>query len=76
MALKTLQCYGNDASPQHWSVLRAIHTLNTPQNYIHLLGGLSPIHLKRRRGLQGLMRGARGPFPLAAAMVGCGFVGH
>jgi hypothetical protein len=31
--------------------------------------GLSPIHLTRQRGAQGLMWGARGPFPPAAAMV-------
>jgi hypothetical protein len=40
-----------------------------PQQYIHKLGELSPIHLTRRRGAQGLMWGTRGPFPLAAAMV-------
>ncbi len=45
MALKALHCSGNDALPQHWTVLRAIHTLNSPQNYIRLLGRLSPIHL-------------------------------
>ncbi len=47
----------------------AIHTLNSPQKYICKLGGLSPIDLKRRRGAQGLMWGARGPFLPAAAMV-------
>jgi hypothetical protein len=47
-------------SPQHWSVLRAIHTLNTPQNYIRLLGRLSSIHLMRWREAQDLMWGARG----------------
>jgi hypothetical protein len=45
MALEALLCSGNDESPQHRSVLRAIHTLNSPQNYICLFGGLSPIHL-------------------------------
>jgi hypothetical protein len=65
MALKVLLCYGNDELPQHRSVLRAIHTLNDPKNYTHLLGGLSPIHLARWRGAQGLMWGARGPFLLA-----------
>jgi hypothetical protein len=49
--------------------LRAIHTLNTPKNYTRLLGGLSDIHLTRRAGAQGLMWGAKGPFPSAAAMV-------
>ncbi len=40
-----------------------------PQKYIRKLGGLLPIHLTHRRGAQGLMWGARGPFLLAAAMV-------
>ncbi len=40
-----------------------------PQQYIRKLGELSPIHLTRRRGVPGLMWGARGPFPPAAAMV-------
>jgi hypothetical protein len=44
MALKVLICSGNNALPQHWSVLRAIHTLNSPKNYICLLRGLSTIH--------------------------------
>ena len=70
IALKALLCSGNDESPQHWSVLRAIHTLNSPKNYIHKLGGLSPIHSTRQRGAQGLMWGTRGPFPPVAAMVG------
>ncbi len=64
------------ALPQHWSVLRAIHTLNTPQNYIRLLRGLSPIHLMHQRGAQGLMWGARRLFLPAAAMVSCGCVGR
>jgi hypothetical protein len=75
MALKALLCSGDDESPHHRSVLRAINTLNSPKKYICLLGGLSPIHLTRRRGAQGLMWGARGPFLLAAAMVGYGCVG-
>jgi hypothetical protein len=70
MALKALLCSGNDESPQHRSVLRAIHTLNSPKNYIRLLGGLLPIHLTHWHGAQGLIWGARGPFLLAAAMVG------
>ena len=69
MALKVLLCSGNDELPQNWSVLRAIHTLNSPKNYIRKLGGLSPIHSMHRRGAQGLMWGTRGPFPPAAAMV-------
>jgi hypothetical protein len=41
----------------------------SPKNYIRKLGGLSTIHSMRQRGAQGLMWGARRPFPLAAAMV-------
>jgi hypothetical protein len=62
MALKALLCFGNDESPQHQSVLRAIHTINSPKNYTRLLGGLSPIHLACQRGVQGLMWGTRGHF--------------
>jgi hypothetical protein len=40
-----------------------------PQKHIHKLRGLLPIHSTRQRGAQGLMWGARGEFPLAAAMV-------
>jgi hypothetical protein len=76
MPLKVLLCSGNDASPQHWSVLRAMHTLNSLKNYIHMLGGLSPIHSTRQSGVKGLMWGTRGPYPPAAAMVGYGCVGQ
>ncbi len=62
MALKALLCSGDDESPQHRSVLRAINTLNSPKNYIRLLGGLSPIHSMHRHGAQGLMWGAGGHF--------------
>jgi hypothetical protein len=75
MALKVLFCSGDDELPQHWSVLRAIHTLNSPKNYIPLLGGLLLIHLTRQCGAKGLMWGTRGPFPPAVAMVGYGCVG-
>jgi hypothetical protein len=68
-ALKVLLCSGDDASPQHWSVLRAMHTLNSRKNYIRLLGRLSPIHSMSLRGAQGLMWGTRGAFPLGAAMI-------
>ncbi len=71
MALEALTCSGNDALPQHWSVLRAIHTLTTPKKYIRLLGGLSSIYSMRRCGLLSLMWVARVAFPPAAAMVGC-----
>jgi hypothetical protein len=70
MALEALLCSGDDTMPQHWSVLRAIHTLNPPKNYIRLLGGLSAIHLTHRCSAQGLMWGARGPFLLVVAIVG------
>jgi hypothetical protein len=76
MALKALLCSGDDELPQHLSVLRAIHTLNSPQNYVRLLGGLLPIHMLRRRGVQGLSWGTRGPFLPAAVMVGYGCVGQ
>jgi hypothetical protein len=76
MALKVLLCSGNDESPHLQSVLRTIHTLNSPQNYIHLLEGLSPINSTRQRGVQGLMWGTWGPFQPAAAMVGYGCVGQ
>jgi hypothetical protein len=69
MALKTLQCCGNASLPEQRSALRDIHTLNSPPKYIHKLGGLLSIHLMHRQGAQGLMWGARGPFPPAAAMV-------
>jgi hypothetical protein len=75
MALKVLLCSGDDELPQHRSVLRAINTLNSPKNYIRLLGVLSSIHLARRHRAQGLMHGTRGPFLPAAAMVGYGCVG-
>jgi hypothetical protein len=42
MALKALLCSGDNALPQHFSVLRAIHTLNSPQKYTCLLRGLHP----------------------------------
>jgi hypothetical protein len=69
MALKTLQCCGNTSLLEQRGTLRAIHTLNNPKNYTPLLGELSAIHLARWRGAQGLMWGARGPFPPTAAMV-------
>ncbi len=69
MALKTLLCPGYDTLPQNWSVLRAMHNVNNPKKYSRLLGGLSPIHLMHRCRAQGLMWGAKGPFPPAAAVV-------
>jgi hypothetical protein len=76
MALKVLLCSGDDASPQHRNVLRAIHTLNSRKNYIRLLGGLLPIHSMHLRRAQGLMWGPSGAFLPAAAMVGYGCVGQ
>jgi hypothetical protein len=69
MALKTLQCCGDSSSLEQRSALRAINTLNPLKKYIRKLRRMSSIYLKRRRGAHGLMWGARGPFPPAAAMV-------
>jgi hypothetical protein len=69
MARKMLQCCGDASSPEQRSTLRAIHTPNPPKKYICKLIGLSPIHSMHWRGAQGLMWGARGPFPPVAAMV-------
>jgi hypothetical protein len=69
MALKTLRCCVDSSLPEQRSTLRAINTLNPPKNYIPKLGGLLPIHSMRRHRAQGLMWGARVPFPPAAAMV-------
>ena len=38
MALNVLLCFGNDASPWHWSVLRAVHPLN-PLKIISICSG-------------------------------------
>ncbi len=74
--------YGLQSAPllRRWWItttlecLRAIHTLNSPQNYIRLLGGLLPIHTSCWRRAQGLMWGTRGAFPPVAVMVGYGCV--
>ena len=42
MAIKALICSGNDASPQHLSVLRAIHPLTPPKVITTCLEGLPP----------------------------------
>ncbi len=76
MALEALLCSSDDSLPQHWSVLRAMHTLNNPKNNICLLRRLLPIHKVHWCGGQGLMRGAGGPFLPAAAMVCYGCVGY
>ena len=75
MPLKGLLCSGNDASPQHWSGLRAMYTLKSLKNYIPMLGGLWTIHSTRPSRAKGLMWGTRGPFLPAAAVVGHGCVG-
>jgi hypothetical protein len=57
------------ASPEQRSTLRAVHTLNNPQKYTRLLGGLSPIHFKCWCRTQGLTWGTREKFLLGVAMV-------
>ncbi len=42
MALKVLLCSGDDELPQHWSVLRAIHTLNSLKIISACSGGCCP----------------------------------
>jgi hypothetical protein len=69
MAFKVLLCPGKNASPQHWSIFRATHTLNTPKNYTCLISKSSLIKWKHQSRVQGLIWGARGPFLSAAAMV-------
>jgi hypothetical protein len=69
MALKIIPCCGDASLLEQRSALRAINTLNPHIKYICKLGGLSPIHSRHRRGAQGLMWGAWGPFLPAAAMV-------
>jgi hypothetical protein len=69
MALKTLRCCDDTSSLEQRGTLRAIHTLNNPNNYTHLLGGFSAIHSACWCGAQGLMRGTRGPFSPVVAMV-------
>jgi hypothetical protein len=76
MPLKALLGSGNDASPQYWSVLKAIHALNSLKNYICLLGRLSPIYSTCWSKAKGLMWGTRGPYLPAVHMVGYGCVGR
>ena len=42
MAIKMHLCSSDDALPQHWSVLRAIHPLNLQKNICTCSGGLPP----------------------------------
>ncbi len=60
----TLECFEGHTHPQH------------APKYICLLRRLLHIHSTHWHVAQGLMWGARGPSPLAAAMVGYGCVGH
>jgi hypothetical protein len=69
-------CLGNDELPQHRSILRVIHTLNSPKIYIRLLRRLLSINLMHWRGAQSLMWGTRGLFPPPAAMASYGCVGQ
>ena len=39
MALKMLLCYGNDASPQHWSILRATGPITPTKSIFTCSGG-------------------------------------
>jgi hypothetical protein len=68
MPLKALLFSGDDALPQHQSVLRAMHTLNSLKNYIRMLRGLLPIHSNHWSRAKGLMWGTRGPY-LPAVLV-------
>jgi len=69
MALKTLLCSGDDAPPQHRSVLRAIHPITPHKKHIRLLGISSPIDPTRRIRTKGLLWGSRGTFLPMATMV-------
>ncbi len=69
--------YGPQNTPMLWQYIIAgtkgrfkghTHPQQSKKLY-PLASGLSPIHSTHWRGAQGLMRGARGPFPPAAAMV-------
>jgi hypothetical protein len=55
-------------SLQHWSLLRGILPIPVKKR-IHLLGGMSSINPTHRRGTDGLMWGARGPFPPTAPVM-------
>ncbi len=78
IALKVLVCSGNDALQQHWSVLRAIHILNTPKNKINCSWGchLSIQHVRaERKALCGALGGhfcRRQPWSaMVVLVVGC-----
>ena len=69
MALKTLPCSGDDAPPQHRSILRVIHPVTPHKKHIHLLRISSPIDPTCRIRTKGLLWGSRGTFPATATMV-------
>ena len=50
MALKGLLCSGDDASQQHWSVLRAIHPFNLQKKYSLARGVFSHWVMRTARG--------------------------
>ncbi len=52
MALKALLCSSDDESPQYRSVLRAIHTLNSPKNYLQIRRSPNTSYAKCRMGLR------------------------
>jgi hypothetical protein len=56
--------------------LITLDPLNPSKKHIGLLGGLSSINPMHWRRTKGPMRGARGPFPPAGAMVGIVVVGQ
>jgi hypothetical protein len=66
MALDTLRCCYDATLPEQRSASRAIHTINPPKKCICLLVAHS-FDMPAR--VQGLIWGARGAFPPAAAMV-------
>ena len=69
MALKTLPCSGDDAPPQHRSILRVLHPVTPHKKHIRLLRISSPIDPTRRIRTKGLLWGSRGTFPPTATMV-------
>jgi len=69
MALKTLPCSGDDAPPQHRSVLRVIHPVTPYKKHILLLRISPPIDPMRRIRTKGLLWGSRGTFPPTVTMV-------
>ncbi len=79
MAIKALHFSGNDTSPQHWSVLRAIYPLTPPKIITTCLGGVPPSSddggagRKASCGAQGGHFCRRRPWSVVVEMV---IVGH